>query len=238
MLDTFIKDKSQLISYNRIEMENISTTLSNLKNIINNQPQFRAPFLGGSYKRRTMVKGISDVDVYFEYIGNGNSQAALATLKSCLMASYPTSDIRQDKPSILVDFNKIPINITPYKLENGLMGIPDNVLLNWKAINFGQLENAVDALRSKNIEFIDLIKILKLWNYNYKRGLKNYDIEIRVCNLFLNSHVASQGISDWIWTFFQNNNFKADAVKFFGLMKNNFDPATLKTEWLKFIDNK
>ncbi len=239
MLDKYIKDKADLISYSQQEISNIATTLSNLKSIINNDNDFKAPFLGGSYKRATMVKGISDVDVYFQYTGTGNSQSALARLKSCLSTSYPTSTIKQDKPSILADFNKIPINITPYKQDMfGNMSIPDNYLLNWQIINFGELESAITALRQKNPQFIQLIKILKLWNYSNKKGLKNFDIEKRVCNLFLYSYQSSQSISDWIWTFLSNNGFQNDANKFFSLMKYNYSEASLKTEWLKFIENK
>jgi hypothetical protein len=177
--------------------------------------------------------------VYFQYIGTGNSQSALARLKSCLTASYPTSIIKQDKPSILADFNKIPINITPYKQDMfGNMSIPDNYLLNWQTINFGELESAITALRQKNSQFVQLLKILKLWNYNNRKGLKNFDIEKRVCNLFLYKHQNSQSISDWICTFLSNNGFQNDADKVFSLIKNNYSEATLKAEWLKFIDNK
>ena len=47
MLDKIIKDKADQISYSQIELNNIATTLSNLKSIINNQPDFSEPFLGG-----------------------------------------------------------------------------------------------------------------------------------------------------------------------------------------------
>jgi hypothetical protein len=239
MLDNYIKDKADLISYSQLELSNITTTLNNLKSIINNEQDYRAPFIGGSYKRATMVKGISDVDVYFQYTGSGNSQSALAKLKGCLISSYPSSIIKQDRPSILADFNKIPVNITPYKLDNsGNMSIPDKFLLNWLQINFGELETAVTTLRQKNPKFIDLIKILKLWNFNYSRGMKNFEIEKRVCNLFLYRSQSSQSMSDWIWTFFSNNGFQADANRFYSLMKANYDSGNLKSEWLKFIENK
>jgi hypothetical protein len=65
MLDKYIKDKADLISYSQQELSNIASTLSNLKSIINNENDFKAPFLGGSYKRATMVKGISDVMCIF-----------------------------------------------------------------------------------------------------------------------------------------------------------------------------
>ncbi len=238
MLDKFIKEKADLISFSQQELSNIATTLSNLKSIVNNQPEFREPFLGGSYKRATMVKGISDVDVYFRYTGNGNSQSALATLKSCLSASYPSTVIKQDKPSILADVNKIPINITPYKEDSvGNLSIPDNNLLQWKSINFGQLENQIIQLRQKNPKYIDLIKVLKLWNFNYQKGLKNFDIEKRVCNLFLSPTSVSQTLTDWLWTFFQNNGYLSEGQKIHSFMHMN-NEGILKSEWLKFIDKK
>ena len=239
MLDKFILEKTALISYSKEELSNIASTSNHLRDIIKNQNDFNESFLGGSYKRATMIKGVSDVDVYYQYIGVGNSQTALSRLKTCLISSYPNSIIKQDKPSILVDFQKIPFNITPYKKDySGGISIPDNGLINWQKINFCELETAITALRQKNSKYIDLIKILKLWNFNHKKGLQNFDIEKRVCNLFLYSFNSSQSISDWVWTFFSNNGFQTDANKFFALMKNNYSDATLKSEWLKFIENK
>lgn len=237
MLDKLILEKSDQISYYREEINNIASTLDYLKNIINNVTDFEAPFLGGSYRRGTMVKGISDVDVYFKYIGNGNSQTALVILKKCLIRTYPNSFIKQDKPSILANFNRIPINITPYK-ENmqGSISIPDKYLINWNLVNFGELERNIKSLRDKNRQYIELIKILKLWNRNYAMGIKNFEIEQKVCRLFKDS--SSESISDWIWTFFNNENYRKDANSFFNLMKNSYSDSVLRAEWLRFINNK
>jgi hypothetical protein len=237
MLDNIIKETVVNVTYTQAELSNIAITLGNLKSIINGQPDFREPFLGGSYKRATMVKGISDVDVYFRYTGNGNPQSALAMLKACLTRSYPNTTIKQDKPSIHADFNKIPINVTPFKEDNySNLSIPDKYLLSWQSISFGQLEAAIVALRQKNTVFIDLIKVLKLWNKNNNKEIKNFEIEIKVCNLFLTNYVSNYSISNLIYTFFANNGFQTDANRFFSLMKNNYSAAQLKTEWLKFIN--
>jgi hypothetical protein len=235
MLENYIKEKVDLISYSQNELSNIANTLSNLKSIINNERDYREPFLGGSYKRATMVKGVSDVDVYFKYVGNGNPQSALSVLKNGLLRSYPNTPIKQDKPSILVDFQKIPINITPYKQDNwGTLSIPDNNLLYWQVMNFGELENNIIRLRQQNPKLIDLIKILKLWNFNHRKGIKNFEIEKRMCSLFLNRYIASYSLPDLMWTFFNNNGFQNDARKIHSLMLNSYN---LKTEWLKFINN-
>lgn len=238
MQDKYIKETADLISFSQDELRNIATTLSNLKGIINNHPDFGEPFLGGSYKRATMVKGVSDVDVYFRYAGAGNSQSALSTLKNGLVKSYPSTIIKQDSPSILADFNKIPINITPYKEDmSGNLSIPDSSLIGWKLINFGQLENLIIQLRQKNTKYIDLIKVLKFWNFNYQKGLKNFDIEKRVCSIFLSPLSASQTLTDWLWTFFQNNGFNIEAQRIHSLMHIT-NEINLKTEWGRFINNR
>ena len=185
-----------------------------------------------------MVKGISDVDMYFRYIGTGTSGLALARLKTQLKKTYPSTDIKRDTPSILIDFNKIPINITPYKEDNsGNLSIPHSGLFHWDMINFGQLEKSVSLLRQKNSNYIHLIKILKLWNRNHSKGLKNFDIEKRICGLFLSPMSTNNSLVDWLWTFFQNNGFFIDAKQIQTLMHMT-DESSLKTAWLNFIDNK
>ncbi len=240
MLDKIILEKSSQISYLADELSNIATSSNHLRGIINNQSDFSESFLGGSYKRGTMVKGISDVDVYFQFTGIGNSRTALSRLKACLVASYPNTDIKRDTPSIHVDFNKIPFNVTPYtkSIWAQNISIPDTLTSGWEMTKIGELEASIIALRSKNSKYIDLIKILKLWNFNHKKGLKNFDIEWRVINTFLYPYISSQSISDWIWTFFNNNGFTTDANKFKKMMINTtYNEATLKSEWLNFINN-
>ncbi len=239
MFDTLIKEKADLITFSPNELHNISGMLGNLKTIVQNVPEFRDPYLGGSYKRKTMVKGISDVDVYFRYTGNQNSQSALAILKNRLMECYPNTIVKQDKPSILVDFNKLPFNITPYKQDDlGNMSIPDNTLLSWKLVNLEKLELLILALRKKGEKYIDVIKVLKLWNRNYNKGLKNFEIELKVAAYFLNDTISTNmSHADILWTFFENNGYRADAQKIhaFMLLSNT---NSLKSQWATFIDRR
>jgi hypothetical protein len=235
MLDNIIKKTALDFSFSQNELINIAITLNNLKDIINNDPDFKEPFLGGSYKRRTMVKNVSDVDVYFKYTGIGNASTALVRLKNCLIKSYPNTIIKQDTPSILADFNKIPINITPFKEDSfGNKSIPDKGTLLWQPINFGVLESYIIALRDKSNDLIDLIKILKLWNRNNNKKFKNYIIEKNVCDYFLYPTLNSNSISDWIYTYFSNSGLQQEANNFFPLMKNN-NEESLKIEWNRFM---
>lgn len=240
MLDRLIFEKSGYISYSQDELSNIASSSNHLRGIIRNQSDFNESFLGGSYKRGTMVKGISDVDVYFQYTGVGDSRTALARLKTCLVTSYPKTEIKQDHPSIHVEFDRIPFNITPYKREwSQNISIPSQGPFGWQQIKFGELEASITALRARNSKYIDLIKILKLWNYNYKRGLKNFDIEWKVTSMFVYPFSTSNSLSDWLYTFFYNHGFYQDANRFKGMMLNStLSEAALKTEWLRFIENK
>jgi hypothetical protein len=241
MLDKIILEKSTLISYSQDELSNIASSSNHLRAIVKNQNDFNDSFLGGSYKRGTMVKSISDVDVYFQYTGLGDSKAALARLRTCLSNYYPKTTVKRDNPSILVDFDRIPFNITPYKKDaySQNINIPDSRLWGWQTTKFGELEASITALRGKNQKYIDLIKILKLWNANYKRNIRNFDIEWKVANMFVYPGSVSQSISDWLWTFFQNNGYYTDAQRFKGLMLNStYNEATLKADWSKFIENK
>lgn len=243
MLDSFISEKASQISYSQDERSNIATTSNHLREIVRNQADFNESFLGGSYKRGTMVKGISDVDVYFQYTGIADSREALTRLRACLVTSYPRTEVKRDHPSIHVDFDWIPFNITPFKKDtwSQQISIPD-LYSRWEQIRFGELETAITALRAKNPAYIDLIKILKLWNKSYNRGLKNFDIEWRVANMFTSSYwMFRESISEWLNIFFNNQGFYYDANRFNTLMiKNTYSASAsiLKSEWLKFIENK
>ena len=238
-LDQLIKQKAEQISYNQTEISNIAKSSNHLRDIIKNQSDFNHSFIGGSYKRGTLVKGISDIDIYYKYTGEGNPQTALTRLKNCLLQAYPNSEIKQDKPSILVDFQRIPFNITPFKIYSGNKNIPSSSLQTWQQINLESLEDTVKKLREKDNDYIFLIKIIKFWNIKRGIGLKNFKIEQNICNFFLSqNYTKNKNMSDWMWEFYMNNNFKKDANIIFSLMKNNYSNQELKNEWLNFIENR
>jgi len=242
MLNKIILEKVDLISYSQTEISNIASSSNHMRGIIKNQPDFNESFVAGSYKRSTMVKGISDIDVYYQYTGTGNSQAALDRLKNCLVKTYSNSTIKQDKPSILVDFDKIPFNITPYKkdLYSTTISIPNDNLLGWRQINLTPLETSVASLKGKNSQYGSLIKILKLWNKSHKKGIKNFDIEQKVVNAFNSNFSHNLTISGMMQSFFKFYSLHNDSVKMVDLvgMSTRLNESQLKTEWLKYIENK
>ncbi len=91
-----------------------------------------------------------------------------------MTTSYPSTIIKQDRPSILIDFHRIPFNITPCQLKYGKIYIPNNYLTNWREVEFKKLENNITSLRAINSNYINLIKILKLWNKNRNKQMKKF----------------------------------------------------------------
>jgi len=236
MLDKLIKQTAEHISYSQEELDNIKDSVNHLKGIIKYQPDFRNFFIGGSFKRHTMVKGISDIDIYYEYIGGTNPQTALSRLRECLKSSYPDSDIFHDKPSITAALKKIPVNITPYR--GYPIMIPDETLKNWKTANFERLENAINNLTHESSNYIKLIKVLKLWKYSHSREIKNYEIEEKVSKMLLGSYSGKGPLSNKMLDFFFINNFRKDHEKFKKIFLAHLPENQLKTEWLNFIENR
>ena len=239
-LDQLIQQKAAQISYSKDEKNSIAKSSNHIRGLIENKPQFYGSYLGGSYKRSTMVKQVSDVDVYIQYMGGFMPKTVLKNLKTYLEVSYPNSEIRQDKPSILVNFNKIPFNITPYIQDNsGIIKIPNSSLDYWDMINFGVLEQRIIDLRSKDSKLIDLIKILKYWNFKYKKELQNYRIEEIVCSQFGNSFL-DDGIANNLLSFFKMNGYAREAEKIHHLINcyTFLELAELKKSWLDFIDKR
>lgn len=242
MLNKVIISYADSVSYSQSEMENIAKSSNHLRDIINNHPDFKDSFVGGSYQRKTMVRGMSDVDIYYQYTGGGRPQAALDTLKSCLIKTYKDSIIKQDKPSILADFQKIPFNITPYKkdLNSTTISIPGNDLTTWRPINISPLESGVIALRGKNPQYSHLIKVLKLWNKHRDKKMKNYEVEQRVVNAFNSGFKHDQPITGMLQSFFKFYSLHNDSVKMVDLIGkvNRLNEGQLKAEWNKYIENK
>ena len=241
MLDKFIKESADLASYSEIELNSISYSVNSLKDILADQPNFMGPFIGGSFKRGTLVKKVSDVDVHFIYTGSEGPMPTLARLKTDIATRYPKTYTRQGQPSVMFSLGAIPFKINIYRRdEYGNMSISDDFFLNWRPVNFRKLEKSVISLSRKSKMFIDLIKVLKLWNFNYAKGLMNGDIEDRVCKLFLNSKetLAEDDLPEMMWAFFNHNKFQPVANRLFSLMKKRESETALKSEWMKFIGNE
>jgi len=225
----FVREKS----YNKAEIENIKSTNRDLRETIKKHPDFQSSFIAGSFINKTMVKGISDVDVYFKYIGKGNPKSALDHLKNILTNKYENAKIKQDNPSLLVEFRRIPYNINPYIEIEGKKNMPDKKLERWENTGLGKNDEKLQKLKSKNPQFVDLIKVLKVWNAKYQK-MDNYKIEENVCSLFLNGNLKFEGLAKGMLLFLKNKNYKIKDLK--DLMKMDIKETNkLKKAWNNYV---
>lgn len=202
------------------QKNNINNTFSELRNKINRSPEFSGVIKGGSIQRNKLVRGISDIDVYVEYLGDKMPQAVLGKLKSHLEKEYPHNDVRQDNPSIAIDLNRITIEITPYK-QNKLGGhvIPSDNIQTWIETDFFSLRKQFSSLDDKNNHLNNAIVLLKAWNSKNKM-LSNYEIEKRMYSQYnVNSY---QSASHYIHTFFKSGNFSNEATVFQEFIDNQY----------------
>lgn len=241
-LQSLISDKVKQISYSKVEYDNLASTSNDLRNWIKDQQVFDQSFLGGSYKRKTMVKGSSDIDVYFRYTGSGTSGAALTALKTYLTQKYPKAQTRRDRPSVTIEFKRIPINVTPYITDDkGNKKIPNKGLVTWDIIADDVLKDKVAELRRECSLLGDLIKILKYWNATHKKPLDNYRIEeIVYASRTQYLQKSKSDIAQWMLLFFKGNGQKESAAQWQALIDIDNTPTKqgLKTAFSRFIDNK
>ena len=144
-------------------------------------------FLTGSYKKRTMIKPPSDVDI-FVLINHSHSEispnAVLNKLKRNLLGSYPNSVVRQDKPCIVLDFNHCKFELTPAIKVSQFSDlgyyIPSQGGNTWMQIESPRVseERLSDANQRLNEMLTPLIKIMKVCKrHNNIKDKKSFELE-------------------------------------------------------------
>lgn len=238
MLENYIIEKARQLSYTRAEVADMDELATRFKSFADGCQDFANSFVSGSLKRQTMVKGISDVDIYFEFVGTGTPTTALTALKNRLLDKYPDLAITQLKPSVKVQYQGVSFNLVPYLNANsGTIKIPNDDLSGWKMINLRLLESNVKTLGSRSQDYLQLIKILKYWNYVHDIGLRNYRIEELVCHLFLSERKAGYSIFNWLYVFFHNYRYYSDANMIHQMARMADEDPQLRSSWFDYIEN-
>jgi len=148
-------------------------------------------FLTGSYKRRTLIRPLNDVDIFviLNYnpgaYGNPTPQSILNRLKQDLTATYPSTTIMQDKPCITLDFNHCKFELTP-AIEGSTWGgnyyeIPNPLNLNaWQRIDSPDvLGEQLTKANNQNSLLIPLIKMMKKCKVkNNLKKPKSFELEV------------------------------------------------------------
>lgn len=174
------------------ERGKIITTHNHLRqNILQKLPYVKNTILTGSYKRKTIIRPMNDVDIFviLNYqpgaYNNPTPQSILNRLKRDLLSTYPNTKIKQDKPCITLDFNHCKFELTP-AIEGQTWGsnyyeIPNTTKLNtWQRIdNPDILGEQLTRANSQNAMLIPLIKMMKKCKEkNNIKSPKSFEMEV------------------------------------------------------------
>lgn len=146
----------------------------------------------GSFGKDTAIRPPSDVDVIFELppsekerydnrSGNGQSQL-LQDVKSLLLKTYPSTDIKGDGPVVVVDFNSYKIELNPaFKSFWGYSVPITRDGGKWEDINPIREKEEIDKSdKRSNGNTRNLIKMIKKWKDYCNVPLKSFYIELLV----------------------------------------------------------
>ena len=178
------------------ERNKIITTHTHLRqNILQRLDYVKNTILTGSYKRRTIIRPMNDVDLFviLDYspgsYGNPSPQSILNRLKRDLSVTYPNTKIKQDKPCIVLEFNHCKFELTP-AIEGNTWGSNYYEIPNISNINNWQRIDSPDVLgeqltraNRQNPLLIPLIKMMKKCKVknNIKR-VRSFEMELLAIN--------------------------------------------------------
>lgn len=212
------------MQYSSAQIENYKTKLAGLEHCLNakywpaktsNDITF---ILAGSWLKNTAVRTCSDIDIVFllpysvynRYTARmGNIQSALLQeIKQVLLLSYPTTYIKGDGPTVIIDFNTIKVEVAPafldpygsqiisdrnfrtfvcYTKDNGRYGITAPIA---EAIYTTHINQGSDG------NLVTLIKMLKLWKKQCNVPIKTIVLQM-MAECFINQSIWHSCV-DWL----------------------------------------
>jgi Second Messenger Oligonucleotide or Dinucleotide Synthetase domain len=156
-------------------------------------------FLGGSYRRNTMIAPLSeaDVDIFIvlhpdHYAATGQ-QTLLKAVRNTLIKTYTrTPSIRPDGHAVTVTFKDFKADVVPgFKRRGGGYLIPDAANQRWIATDPKKhVEIWTAANKDHDGKLVPLLKILKGWNKS-RNLLKSFHLETIALHVLNNVNITN-----------------------------------------------
>lgn len=239
------------MQYSQTQIENYNTKLVELECCLNakywpvktlNDITF---IVVGSWLKNTAVRTCSDIDIIFllpysvynrYYHRKGNRQSALLQeIKEVLSLSYPTTYIKGDGPTVVINFNAIKVEIAPAILDPS----GSRIITDWDFKTFvcytkgngyyGITAPIAEALyttqinQKSNGNLVNLIKMLKLWKKQCNVPIKTIALQM-MAERFINQNTRQS------WAAWLIRDFFAYMIT----QKNKFDVFPATGEVLEF----
>lgn len=203
------------IELNKQQKQRIISSHRHLRqNCLDKLSMVRGSFLTGSYKKKTMIRPVDDVDIFLELdidVDGVSPRAVFRRLKAQIDRFYPNSIVRNSKPCIVLKLNHCTFDLTPavkYSdwFDSGYY-IPGSTATSWIDVSDPRdLEGDLSKSNSRlNGRLVPLIKVMKACQrFRKHRNLKSYELEELAIDHISNISSFRQGVTelldayDWI----------------------------------------
>ena len=162
----------------------------------------------GSFSRNTnlprRVDADSDADIMVVFEDDYSTpQTYLNRIKRAVEHYYPTSDIKQSSPTIVLDMTHIKFEITPAINRYGQLYIKKNdswIITNaLEDYSFLELSN-----KNNTYDIKPLIRLVKYWNVSKnKKYCASYEIENKIVQYFLSGSMSSYDFKNKLYYAFK-----------------------------------
>lgn len=219
-------------------------THQSVRNYLEGEYVGSSSFLIGSYKKETLVRPPSDIDVMFvlpfgdfervdRWTGNKQSRL-LQEVKGKLDAKYSHTDMKADGPVVQVFFSDYKVEIAPcFKLTSGGYWICNTRNGgSWKAdAPISQMDalTASNKVTSGNTK--RLIKMMKIWKRVCSVPLRSFALEILVMDFLAKYANASQGSTFYDWLVRDFLEFLMTKRNRYAFVAGTQELITLGDEW-------
>ncbi len=182
-----------------LQESTVSTRQQRIRTLLEADFQVLDSFLGGSYRRNTMIAPLGEVDVDIfvildpRYHAADGQQRLLEAVRATLLKTYTrTPKIRPDGHAVTITFTDFKVDVVPgFHRKGGGYLIPDASQVRWIGTDPKRhVEIWSAANKQHDGALIPLIKMLKGWNKS--RGLlKSFHLETIALHVLNNVRITN-----------------------------------------------
>ena len=215
-INSYLTDLAKAAVIRDQEKENIKLSVSTLKKRLAEYfgNEVTDNYIFGSYDRRTILPrsmdSNSDVDYLIVFADRSyKPQTYLDRLLRFVEKSYPTSEIYQSNPTIVLSLNHINFELVPaVKIPLYGLQIPAkaSAYQDWIGTNPTSINNElINANKSHNNLIKPLVRVVKFWNTQNGRPFDSYSLEMKIIeNQFWVRWALGGQLKDYFFDFMES----------------------------------
>lgn len=197
-IDQGFKGLSGNLEITDLQESDVSTRQKNIREVMEAGLTVLDSFLGGSYRRNTMIAPLkeADVDIFVvlssKYFEAGGQLALLNKVKGVLRKTYTkTPEISTNGQAVTIIFTDFRVDVVPaFNREGGGYLIPDSQMGRWIGTDpTKHVELWTAANKWHDGDFIPMVKMLKGWNKS-RDLVRTFHLECLALSVFNNVTIS------------------------------------------------